>query len=142
MSECCQEESRDVFPKHCQTEVNHTHIYMEIIYIWVRCVYDIWHATRCKPKLTPRAHLEFQDVATRRTAAEGVLSKAEQLLHLPQMVWSGASIAKIPFFSGIWMDFGGKNRQNIFEILGFAQKNGGVHHQTCGFHQQTLDVTH
>jgi hypothetical protein len=63
-------------------------------------------------------------VATRRTAAEGVLSKAEQLLHLPQMVWSGASIAKIPFFSGIWMDFGGKNRQTIFEILGFAQKIG------------------
>ena len=49
-------------------------------------------------------------MATRRTAAEGVLSKAEQLLHLPQMVWSGASIAKIPFFfgdlDGFWMDFG------------------------------------
>lgn len=33
--------------------------------------------------------LSDQDVATRRAAAEGVLSKAEQLLHLPQMVWHG-----------------------------------------------------
>ena len=67
----------------------------------------------------------FQDVATRRAAAEGVLSKAEQLLHLPQMVWSGASDL------GICHDL----PQKLGE---FMTKHGNF----TGKHWMSLDVTH